>query len=137
MTPAVSHADQPSITAEPAASCPDIEVVFARGTGEPPGATALAVSGKSVAVYGVEYPVSFDFLHAIDGVNDAAAFIKNMGESCPQIKMVSGGYSPRVPPSWNILTATGRPILKFRKPSLTTSRQSRSSVTRRTVSATR
>ena len=83
LTPAVSHADQPSITAEPATSCPDIEVVFARGTGEPPGAAALAVSGKSVAVYGVEYPASDDFLHDIDGVNDAAAFIQKHGRILP------------------------------------------------------
>jgi cutinase len=39
LPPAVSHADQPSITAEPA--CPDVEVVFARGTAEPPGAAQM------------------------------------------------------------------------------------------------
>jgi hypothetical protein len=38
IAPAVSRADEPVITAETAASCPDVQVVFARGTGEPPGA---------------------------------------------------------------------------------------------------
>jgi hypothetical protein len=97
------------------------------------------VSGKSV-VDGVEYPASYDFLHAIDGVNDAAAFIQNMAESCPQTKMVLGGYSQGAAVV-DILTATGRRSLdsqvRCRRPSLTTSRQWRYSGTRRTVSATR
>ena len=41
LPPAVSHADQPSITAEPATSCPDIQVVRTRHR-RAPGAAALA-----------------------------------------------------------------------------------------------
>lgn len=125
VTPAVSHADQLPITGEPATPCPDVQVVFARGTGEPPGAGRVGeafadslrslVNGKSVDVYGVEYPASHDFLRAIDGVNDAGVFIQNMAESCPQTKMVLGGYSQGAAVV-DILTATGRPILGFTSP---------------------
>src|ERR1700756_2238081 len=55
----------PSASAQP---CPDIEVVFARGTGEPPGVGGVGqafvdalqsqVGAKSVGVYGVDYAAS-------------------------------------------------------------------------------
>jgi cutinase len=63
-----------------AAPCPDVEVVFARGTFEPPGIGATGeafvdslrsqVGGKSVDVYPVNYPASLDFATAADGVVD-------------------------------------------------------------------
>src|SRR4051812_3598949 len=65
-----------------AAPCPDVEVVFARGTFEPPGigvtgqafvdALRSRVGGKSVDVYAVNYPASLDFATAADGVIDAS-----------------------------------------------------------------
>lgn len=74
-----SRADETVLTAGSATSCPDVQVVFARGTGEPPGAgrvgDAFADSlrslenGKSVSIYAVQYPASYDFPRAIDGVN--------------------------------------------------------------------
>ncbi len=125
ITPAVSRADEPPITTEPAMSCPDVQVVFARGTGEPPGAGRVGeafvdslrslVTGKSVAVYNVDYPASYDFLRAIDGVNDAGDFIQKTAESCPQTEMVLGGYSQGAAVV-DILAATGRPILGFTSP---------------------
>jgi cutinase len=125
MSPAVAHADQPAITGEPAAYCPDVQVVFARGTGEAPGAGRVGeafvdslramLTGKSVAVYGVEYPASYDFLRAMDGVSDAGVFISNMAESCPQTKMVLGGYSQGAAVV-DILAATGRTVLGFISP---------------------
>ncbi len=125
IAPAVSRADEPVIAAETAASCPDVQVVFARGTGEPPGAGRVGeafvdalrsqVSGKSVAVYNVEYPASYDFLRAIDGVNDAGTFIQNMVASCPRTEMVLGGYSQGAAVV-DVLAATGRPILGFTSP---------------------
>src|SRR4051812_23647030 len=58
----------PIATAEP---CPDVEVVFARGTTEPPGVGGVGqafvdslrsqLGGPSVGVYGVDYPASRDF----------------------------------------------------------------------------
>jgi cutinase len=83
--------------------CPDVEVVFARGTFEPPGvgATGAAfvdalrsrVGGKSVEVYPVNYPASLDFGTAADGVIDAANRVRDMAASCPNTTMVLGGYS--------------------------------------------
>jgi cutinase len=86
-----------------AAPCPDVEVVFARGTFEPPGigTTGQAfvdslrshVGGKSVDVYPVNYPASLDFQTAADGVVDASNKVRDMAASCPNTKMVLGGYS--------------------------------------------
>jgi cutinase len=86
-----------------AQSCPDVQVVFARGTGEQPGvgrvgqafADALQtdVKQKSVAVYPVNYPASDDFLLAADGANDASAFIQDTAARCPDTKIVLGGFS--------------------------------------------
>src|ERR1700738_3040247 len=86
-----------------AAPCSDIDVVFARGTFEPPGVglTGQAfvdslrsqVGGKSVDVYPVNYPASLDFATAADGVIDASNRVRDMAASCPNTKMVLGGYS--------------------------------------------
>jgi cutinase len=86
-----------------AAPCPDVEVVFARGTFEPPGvgdtgqafvdALRAKVGGKSVDVYPVNYPASLDFSTAADGIIDATNKIRDMAASCPDTKMVLGGYS--------------------------------------------
>jgi cutinase len=85
------------------ASCPDIEVVFARGTMEPPGVGGTGqafvdsmnsrVAGKSVGVYPVNYPASLDFPTAADGVIDAGNHIQSMATNCPNTKMVLSGYS--------------------------------------------
>jgi cutinase len=86
-----------------AAPCPDVEVVFARGTFEPAGigvtgaafvdALRSRVGGKSVDVYAVNYPASLDFATAANGVIDAANRVGDMAASCPNTKMVLGGYS--------------------------------------------
>nr|WP_264019277.1 cutinase family protein [Mycobacterium noviomagense] len=87
-----------------AASCPDVQVVFARGTGEPPGVgpTGQAfvdslrsrVGGRSVDVYPVNYPASDDWATSgLDGIRDAGAHVVSTAGSCPQTKMVLGGYS--------------------------------------------
>jgi cutinase len=94
ITPAVASA-QPS--------CPDVEIVFARGTSEPGGvgrvgqalADALApqLGGRSVGTYGVNYPASYDFLTTADGAADATAHIVSMAQQCPSTRIVLGGYS--------------------------------------------
>jgi cutinase len=96
-----AHRDRAHSTQSEA--CPDIQVVFARGTDEPPGPGGVGqalvdslrslVNDKSVAVYAVDYPASYDFLRAIDGANDARQFVENTISSCPQTKVVLGGYS--------------------------------------------
>lgn len=86
-----------------AAGCSDIEVVFARGTTEPPGigrvgqafvdALRPKVGGRSVGTYAVNYPADYDFLAAADGANDASAHIQYMMGACPNTRLVLGGYS--------------------------------------------
>jgi cutinase len=95
----------PAITGTAAAAdpCSDVEVVFARGTNEPPGVGATGqaftdaltarLSGKSVDIYAVDYPASLDFSRAADGVADASNKIGSVVAACPQTKVVVGGYS--------------------------------------------
>jgi cutinase len=84
-------------------SCPAIEVVFARGTFEAPGVGATGqafvdalnarLPGKTIDVYGVNYPASLDFGRAADGIIDASNKIETTAASCPNTKIVLGGYS--------------------------------------------
>lgn len=86
-----------------AAPCPDVEIVFARGTFEPPGvgvtgqafvdALIARLGGRSIDVYPVNYPASLDFATAADGVVDAASKVRDTAASCPNAKDVLGGYS--------------------------------------------
>jgi trehalose dimycolate hydrolase len=90
----------PTAAAQP---CPDVEVVFARGTSEPPGvgrvgqalADALApqLGGLSVGTYGVNYAASYDFLNTAAGATDATNRIAVMAQQCPGTRIVLGGYS--------------------------------------------
>jgi cutinase len=92
--------DTPRATAE---ACPNVEVIFARGTFEPPGigATGQALvdslrrqlGGESVEVYAVNYPASLDFAKAADGIIDANHKVRDVAAACPDTKMVLGGYS--------------------------------------------
>lgn len=87
-----------------AAECPDVQVVFARGTFEPPGvgvtgqsfvdALQAKLPGKTVDVYPVNYPASLDFQQgAADGVIDASNKVQSVANTCPKTKQVLGGYS--------------------------------------------
>lgn len=86
-----------------AAPCPDVEVVFARGTTEAPGAGPVGdafvtglraqVGAKSVESYGVDYPATIDFRTAMDGIFDARDHILATAANCPDTKMVLGGFS--------------------------------------------
>ena len=90
-------------TAVAAPKCNDIEIVFARGTDEPPG---LGVVGKalvdalqpmmkdrSIGTYAVKYPASWDFTQAAAGANDASRRIQTIAATCPESSIVLGGYS--------------------------------------------
>ena len=93
----------PVPTASAAEPCSDVEVVFARGTTEAPGVGGVGqafvdslrskVGAKTVDVYAVNYPASFDFPRAVDGINDAAAHIQATAAKCPKTKIVLGGFS--------------------------------------------
>ena len=86
-----------------AAPCPDVELVFARGTSEPAGIgrvgqalsdqLAANLGGRSLGVYGVNYPASYDFLTAADGALDATNRMTAMAENCPGTRFILGGYS--------------------------------------------
>jgi hypothetical protein len=96
----------PAASADP---CPDVEVVFARGSGEPAGVGGIGgsfvdalrgqISGRSLGVYPVNYPASTDFsdpgfpVTVIDGIRDAASHIESMAANCPKTREVLGGYS--------------------------------------------
>jgi cutinase len=96
----------PTSSADP---CPDVEVVFARGSGEPPGVGSVGgpfvdalrsqIGSRSLGVYPVNYPASTDFgnaafpLTVIDGIRDAGAHIESMAATCPKTREVLGGYS--------------------------------------------
>jgi cutinase len=90
----------PSVSAEP---CPDVEVVFARGTDEPPGLGEVGesfvdtlraqVGAKSLGMYAVNYPASMDFPRAVDGITDAGTHVQQMAAACPKTQMILGGYS--------------------------------------------
>ncbi len=86
-----------------AAPCPDVELVFARGTFEPPGVGVTGqafvdslqskIGSKSMEVYPVDYPASLDFQTASDGVIDASNRVQAVAASCPNTKIVLGGFS--------------------------------------------
>lgn len=89
--------------ATPATSCPDVEFVFARGSGEAPGlgmvGTPLAGSlasdlpGKTVEDYAVTYAASLDQTSAGPGATAMSDHIIAVAAQCPATKFVIGGYS--------------------------------------------
>ncbi|MGQ9410741.1 cutinase family protein [Mycolicibacterium gilvum] len=90
--------------ARAAESCPDVEVVFARGTAEPAGLGRVgeafvevlknALGGRTVGSYAVDYPASYDFLQSAPmGADDASARIQATAAACPATDIVVGGYS--------------------------------------------
>lgn len=92
----------PALAPPASAGCPDAEVVFARGTGEPPGlgrvgqafvSSLRQQTNKSIGTYGVNYPANGDFLAAADGANDASDHIQQMASACRATRLVLGGYS--------------------------------------------
>jgi len=94
-------------TAQP---CPDVQLLFARGTGEPPGvggvgqsfadALRARIGARSLDVHPVNYAASADFadsmafaLTVIDGIRDATGTIEATAATCPQTRIVLGGFS--------------------------------------------
>lgn len=83
-----------------AASCPEAEVVFARGRLEPPGigkigsalvsALRARLPEKNIGVYAVRYDADADVL---GGANDMSAHVQYLVTNCPDTRQVLGGYS--------------------------------------------
>jgi cutinase len=93
-----------------AQGCPDVEVVFARGTSEAPGvggvgqafvdALRAQLGNRSLNVYPVNYAASSDFgggiefaRTVVDGIRDAGSHVEATAANCPNTRIVLGGYS--------------------------------------------
>jgi cutinase len=108
-----------------AQGCPDIEVVFARGTNDAPGIGDVGqsfvsslrnkVGDRSIGTYAVSYPANYDFLAAADGANDASAHIQYMAANCPNTRLVLGGYSQGAAVI-DVISAVPIPVLGFNNP---------------------
>ncbi|OBH16011.1 cutinase family protein [Mycolicibacter terrae] len=90
------------IPAAGAYDCPDVEVIFARGTSEPPGVGRVGramidslrqQTSKRVDEYGVNYPAGRLQLGGGDGANDVIRRVKDAANVCPDTQLVLGGYS--------------------------------------------
>ncbi len=91
----------PAATADP---CSDVAVVFARGTHQEPGlgnigqafvdSLTAQLGGRSVDVYPVNYPANDDYHTSVaNGSDDAGTHIQNTVATCPNTRIVLGGYS--------------------------------------------
>ncbi|OBI22200.1 cutinase [Mycobacterium sp. E2327] len=93
----------PATPVAAADDCPNVEVIFARGTNEPPGmgrvgdafvdALKQDTPGLTYDTYGVNYAASKLQLHGGDGANDTINRVKAAVAKCPNVKIVLGGYS--------------------------------------------
>ncbi|MFC3774063.1 cutinase family protein [Mycolicibacterium holsaticum] len=82
-----------------AQSCPQAELIFARGRTESPGAGVIgnalisavrSKTDKNINLYAVNYPADYE----IDiGANDMSSRIQDMAGRCPDTRLVLGGYS--------------------------------------------
>jgi cutinase len=88
-------------------ACPDVDVVFARGTGEQqndrnglssvgqPFFDALTkdLPGKTVKAYGVQFQADFAQTSTAAGADDMENHVETLASQCPSTKFVLGGYS--------------------------------------------
>ena len=87
------------LVATASAACPAVEVIFARGRVEPVGAGQIGnafvsdlrkKTKKNINLYAVRYPADSE----IDiGANDMSQRIQDTAASCPDTRIVLGGYS--------------------------------------------
>jgi cutinase len=98
-TAAVLPSGMPGAAPLAAASCPQVQVVFARGRLESPGPGAVGNAfisslqskvSKNVGSYAVKYPADTQ----VDvGANDMSHHVQDMVANCPDTRLVLGGYS--------------------------------------------
>ena len=99
IAPAATPFSTATLIPAASAACPDAEVVFARGRLEPPGVGAVgdalvnalrSQTSRSVGVYGANWPAD---IAVSPGADDMRAHVRSMAASCPNTRMVLGGYS--------------------------------------------
>ncbi|KUI28335.1 cutinase [Mycobacterium sp. IS-1742] len=100
------------VAAPPASAqaCPDVEIVFARGSGEAPGVGGVGQSfvdavraqagPRTVNVYSVNYAASNNFdarddlaRTVVEGIRDAGSRVQTIATTCPDTDIVLGGFS--------------------------------------------
>ncbi|MGH3523320.1 MAG: cutinase family protein [Mycobacterium sp.] len=122
----VAPALAPFPTAPPipaaSAACPGAEVAFARGREEPPGVGLVGgafvnslrskVPSMSIGSYGVNYPAD---VSAAKGANDMSAHVQSMAASCPNTRLVLGGYSLGAAAA-DLVVAVTQPAFGFTDP---------------------
>jgi cutinase len=101
--PALPARAQQAAPAAAAGSCPDVELVFARGTGELPGlgivgnplANALrsGLSGRTFKASAVNYAADASQASAGPGSTDMTQQVSQAAAACPSTTFVIGGYS--------------------------------------------
>nr|WP_308197435.1 cutinase family protein [Candidatus Mycolicibacterium alkanivorans] len=122
LAPAMSpHESSRILAAAQAAACPDVEVIFARGRLEPPGTGRLgeafvnalrAKTSKKVGFYAVNYPADYQ----VDlGANDMSKHIQYMASSCPNTRLVLGGYSLGAAVT-DVVLAVPSPVFGYNNP---------------------
>lgn len=105
LTAAATCAATGLVTAGPAAAadCSDVQLVFARGTGERPGLGILgaplvremqaALPGKTVTSRAVDYAAAANQRSAGPGATDMTNHVVETAAACPNMTFVLGGYS--------------------------------------------
>jgi cutinase len=86
-----------------AVACADVDIVFARGTGEAAGlgivgrpfvsSLTSALSGRTVTSYAVNYAANSSQTSAGPGATDMSNHISTVAAACPGTQFVIGGYS--------------------------------------------
>lgn len=87
-----------------AVSCPDVEVVFARGTSDRSGlgwagrafvhSLKWKLLGKRVSAHAVDYPANWNFSQSTsEGAVNANKHVQYIAGMCPDTKIVLGGMS--------------------------------------------
>ncbi|MEI6252204.1 MAG: cutinase family protein [Mycobacteriaceae bacterium] len=109
------------LPAAQAASCPEVEVVFARGRTEPPGTGQIgqafvdslrSKTDRYVGFYAVNYPADTE---VIQGANDMSRHIQYMAANCPNTRLVLGGYSLGAAVT-DVVVAVPAPIFGYENP---------------------